>query len=561
MEPFMRRNVSALAEKEYDLIIVGGGIFGICAAWDATLRGLSVALIERGDFAHATSANHFKLVHGGMRYLQHADLYRVRESSLERNILLRIAPHLVHPLPFVIPTYGHGMQGKEVLATGLFLYDLVTFDRNQGIEDPQRRIPRGRLISRQECLQMFPHLEQKGLTGAAIFYECQMYNPTRLSLSFLRSAVKAGTEAVNYMQATDFIKERDRVIGVRAQDTLTGDKLEIRGRVVINAAGPWAHQLLRRSMGTGLNSKPSFSRDALFAVGRQLLSEKYALGVQAETRDADAIVSRGHRHLFLIPWRDYTLVGVWHVVHNGGADEFIVTEQELQKFLDEINEAYPSLDLTLKDISIWNAGLILFGNNNSEEIDHSFGKRSIIIDHAKDDQVEGLVTLIGVRYTTARGTAERAVDLVFNKLGKKPPKSATPVTPIYGGQIACFDQYLHQATAQRPRTLSTEVIPSLIHNYGSAYRNVLKYIDEDATWSQTLGTSKVIKAEVVHAVREEMAQKLGDVVFRRTDLGTGGHPGETALQACADLMALELTWDKCRVEKELDEVRAVFPKF
>jgi len=132
----MKRNVAALDGKEYDLIVVGGGIFGICAAWDATLRGLSVALLERGDFAHATSANCFKIVHGGIRYLQHADLYRVRESSHERNVLLRIAPHLVHPLPIAIPTYGHGVQGKAFLQAGLRAYNLITFDRNRGITDP-----------------------------------------------------------------------------------------------------------------------------------------------------------------------------------------------------------------------------------------------------------------------------------------------------------------------------------------------------------------------------------------------------------------------------------------
>lgn len=557
----MKRNPSALIEKEYDLVVIGGGIFGICMAWDATLRGLSVALVEQGDFGHATSANHFKLVHGGIRYLQHADLYRVRESSRERNILLRVAPHLVHPLPFVLPTYGHGLQGKEVLAAGIRLYDLITFDRNQGIKDPQRRIPNGRFISRRECLQMFPVLKEQELTGAAIFHESQMYNPTRLSLSFLRSAVEAGAVVVNYIKATDFLRNGDRITGIKAQDLLTGNELDIRGRVVINAAGPWADKLLKHSMGTGFQSSPSFSRDALFVVNRRLVSDKYALALHANTRDADAIISRGNRHLFLIPWRDYTLVGVWHVVHQGGPEDYTVTEQDLQEFLDEINVAYPSLELTLQDISMWNAGLILFGDNNSNDTNLSFGKRSLVIDHVEDYRVDGLITVIGVRYTTARGIAEKAINLTFKKLGKKPPKSRTAVTPIYGGQIECFEDYLNKAIQQRPCSLSKEVMPSLICNYGSAYSHVLKYIEEDPSWAEPVGTSKVIGAEVVHAVREEMAQKLADVVFRRTDLGTGEHPGEIALQTCAQLMASELAWNECRMQKELDEVRTVFPKF
>src|SRR3972149_7864196 len=181
----MKRNVATLADKEYDLVIVGGGIFGVCAAWDATLRGLSVALVERGVFAHATSASCFKIVHGGLRYLQHADLHRIRESSRERNSLLRIAPHLVRPLPVVVPTYGQGLRGKGLLRAGLLAYDLITFDRNRGITDPQRRIPRGYAISREECLGLFPGLESKGLTGGVGFHDGQMYSPARLALSSL----------------------------------------------------------------------------------------------------------------------------------------------------------------------------------------------------------------------------------------------------------------------------------------------------------------------------------------------------------------------------------------
>ena len=258
----MKRDIAALDKKEYDLIVIGGGIFGICAVWDAALRGLSVALLERGDFSHATSANSFKLVHGGIRYLQHADIARVRESSRERSVLLRIAPHLVHPLPIIMPTYGNGMRGKETLRIGLLLYDILTFDRNRGIRDPKRRIPPGRIISRQECLEVFPHLEHQGLTGAAVFYDAQMYNPTRLALAFLKSAVEAGVDAANYVQVTEFIRDRNRVIGVKAEDTLTGNDLEIRGKVVVNAAGPWAYRLLNRSLGVRPSSSPSFSRDA-----------------------------------------------------------------------------------------------------------------------------------------------------------------------------------------------------------------------------------------------------------------------------------------------------------
>ena len=556
----MKRDLLVLTEKQYDLVIVGGGIFGICAAWDAALRGLSVALVEQGDFACATSANCFKIVHGGMRYLQHADLPRIRESSHERNVLLRNAPHLVHPLPIVVPTYGHGMRGKEILRAGLLAYNLITFDRNRGITDPQKHIPPGQIISRQECLRLFPGLEKKGLTGAAIFYDGQMYSPVRLALSTLKSAVNVGANAVNYLEVTGFLQNGDRVHGIRARDKLTGSELELQGKVVLNAAGPWAEHLLKFQTGLRLNSELTYSRDAYFVVSRRSI-EHYALAAQGRTKDPDAILSRGRRHLFIVPWGNYTLVGVWHVVHRGEPDEFTVTEEDLQGFLDEINEAYPPLALSLKDVSMWNAGLTLFGNNKAGAEDLSYGKRSQIIDHAKDHRVDGLVTLFGVRYTTSRSVAEKAVDLVFRKLGNEPPASTTSDTPIDDGRIKCFDDFLRQAITEQSPTLSANVMRSLVHNHGSQYKEVLKYIDEDPTWAETLAESAVIKGEVIHAVQKEMAFKLGDVVFRRTALGTGGHPGEVALRTCAEIMGSELGWDQNRKEKELQEVNASFPNF
>lgn len=428
----MQRDLSALENSVFDLVVVGGGIFGVCSAWDAALRGLSVALVERRDFAGATSANSFKMVHGGIRYLQHGDLVRIRQSSQERNALLRIAPHLVQPLPIVIPTYGHGMKGKEVLLAGLFLYDLLTLDRNWGIRDVEARIPNGCSLPRQEILNMFPDLDQEGLTGGVLFNDAQMYNPPRLALSFLKSAVELGAKAANYVEAIDFLRSGDRICGVRARDGMTGTPLEIRGKVVLNAAGPWAETLLEKSTNLHLSSPGTYSRDACFVVPRRLTGN-YALAVSGRTKDPDAILSRSARHLFIVPWRDYSLVGVWHIVHQGLPDEFTVTQQDLQSFLEEINQAYPSLGLTLDDVSISNAGLVLFGDNKPGAKHLSYGKRSRIIDHSREHHLEGLVTLIGVRYTTARGEATKAVDLVFSKLQRRSPQSKTSSTPIWGG--------------------------------------------------------------------------------------------------------------------------------
>jgi glycerol-3-phosphate dehydrogenase len=553
----MKKNLQELKRKEYDLVVVGGGIFGACAAWDAASRGLKVALLEKKDFSHATSANHLKMVHGGIRYLQHGDVVRVWESCRERTALLKIAPHLVRPLPIVMPTYGHGKRGKMVLSVGISLYDLLTLHRNRRIADEGRRIPGGRLITRQEVLKYFPGIEPRGLTGAGVFYDAQMYSPPRIALSILRSAASSGAEIANYVEVTGFLKCDGRIAGVGAKEVLSGESLEVRGKMVLNTAGPWAARLLETGMDLRLAPKPVFSRDVCFVVSRRLSSE-FALACQTRTQDADALLSRGGRHLFLAPWREFTLIGVWHGVYKGSPDEVTVTEEELQAFLDETNEAYPGLSLSREDVTMVNFGLILFEGNQKGAAEISFGKRSILIDHDKSHQIKGLVTLIGVRATTAREMAEKAVNLIFKKLGRRPPDSETETTPIFGGKIDNFEDYLGRVAEQKPYGLDREVLHALIHNYGSEYTGVLKYVDESPDFAHRLGNSTVLKAEVLHAIREEMAEKIGDVVFRRTDLGTGGHPGEKELETCADLMASELGWNAVRVREEINEVRKEF---
>lgn len=553
----MKRNLAALARNQYDLIIIGGGIYGVCAAWDAVLRGLSVALVERGDFGHAASANCFKIVHGGFRYLQHLDVQRIRESSRERNVLLRVAPHLVRPLPIIVPTYGRGLQSRALLRAGLALYDAMTLDRNRSIRDARRHVPMGRAIGREECLQLFPGLDRKGLTGAVVFYDAQMYSPSRLGLSFLRSAISLGLDAANYVEATGFLRDGNRVLGVEARDVLTDTKFLVRGKVVINAAGPWAGELLHLGMGLRLTRDLCYSRDAYFVI-RRCLDSEHALALPGWTKDPDAILSRGRRHLFLVPWRNYTLVGVWHKVCQGQPEQLRLTARELQEFVTEVNDSYPSLALTLNDVSRWNAGLVLFGQNKPGQTDLSYGKRSVLIDHTEHHGLDGLVTLIGVRYTLARALAVQAVDLVFQKLGRPIPRSLTGIIPVHGGQIDHFDAFLHRALDDRPPGMTRHAMSELALTYGSEYKHLLKYIVENPTLGHAIAGSTITKAQVVHAVREEMAQKLADVVFRRTELGTAESPSDHALNTCTQLMASEFEWDNTREQQEVREVKCAF---
>lgn len=553
----MKRDPAALSRKPYDLVVVGGGIFGVCAAWDATLRGLSVALLEQGDFCCATSANSYKIVHGGIRYLQQGDFPLVRESSHERSALLRTAPHLIHPLPIVIPTYGYGMKGKPILRSGFLLYDMLTLDRNRGIKDPQRRIPRGKFLSRREVLNHFPDLPAEGLTGAAVMCDAQMYNPPRLALSFLRSAVDLGAQVANYVQVRGFTRESSGVNGVDAVDLLSGVRIQIRARMVLNTAGPWASRLLEDAGGLALKKKPSFSRDVGLVIDRPLMNT-YGLACSALTKDVEALIDRGGRHLFILPWKDHTLVGVWHKVYTGPPDEFSVSNNELNTFIEEANGAYPGLQLKISDVSTVITGLILFGSGSQDKDKHSFAKRSILVDHAKEHGIEGLITLIGVRATTARSMAEKAVNLILKKLGLPKVPCRTSKTPIFGGRIESIEKLMNEAIDQAPELITPQTIRSLVRNYGSEYKAILKYFEEDPDLGRPVGTSHVIAAEVTHAVREEMAQTLQDVVLRRTDLGTGVDPGEESLSACARTMAGDLGWDPDRIQKEVATAKAFF---
>jgi glycerol-3-phosphate dehydrogenase len=552
----MRRDLPALAGPEFDAVVVGGGICGAAIAWDAAQRGLSVALVERGDFGGATSANSLKVVHGGIRYLQHLDVQRVRESSRERTALLRIAPHLVQLLPVVIPTFGHGRRGGEVLAAGFFLLNLLTSDRNRGVSDPARQVPPAHLISRAELREWLPDSAAPRPTGAGVFWDGQLYNPSRLVWEFIRTAGRAGVQVANYCEVDGFLRRGTHIEGVAVRDRLGGARFAVRARMVVNAAGPFAERLHVQA-GLGRSGRIPLSRDLALVIRRPLV-RKRALAVQTKYRDPSAVLSRGPRHLFLVPWRDVTLIGVNSIIYRGDPLGLTVTHQEVQGFLDEINHAQPALALTLGDVALVLAGLLPISAENHLDGDVSFGKRPLIVDNAKRDGVKGLITAVANRYTTARLVAERAVDLVFRKLGKDPPRCRTAEIPLYGGDMNSLADVVREVV-QRSGDHRASIAEQLARNHGSAYADVLRVVAQAPQWGETIGTSPTLKAEVIHAVRAEMAMKLADCVFRRTDLGTAGDPGSSALRTCAELMAGELGWSREQTETELAEAQTRFP--
>jgi glycerol-3-phosphate dehydrogenase len=552
-----RRN--ELGDRLYDIAVVGGGIFGAALAWAAARRGYAVALVERGDFGGATSSNHFRFIHGGIRYLQHLDLARVRESCEEKSALIRLAPHFCYPMPIVLPTYGHGRRGKGLLRAAMAAYDLLTLDRNRGIRDPARRTPRGTTIGRDELLAMAPGVPAEGLTGAAVFHDGQMYNPARLVLAFLESAARAGAVIANYVQVDRLLCSSGNVIGCAATDLRNGGRVEVRARMVINAAGPWAHRLLESEPGLAMRPAPSFSRDLAIIVDRQV-SPTHAIGCQARSGDSDAVLDRGARHLFLVPWRGRTLVGVWHGYSEVHPEKVGVSLEELRGYLDEINGAYAGLELSLEDIRMINTGLILFGSQAEQGTGgrHSFSKRALIHDHVRDG-VEGLITIIGDRATVARRVAERTLDRIGSRLGGAKRSARDGQEPLRGGEFEDFSALVKEIEARLPES-ARHTARALAHNHGAAYGEVLACAETEEH-RLPVADSKVLAAEVIHAARRELAVTLEDVVVRRTELGSAGDPGTVALRLAARLAGRELGWDDAEQARQVAALQDLYRNY
>lgn len=543
----MQRTTATLARNEYDLLIIGGGAFGAAAARDAALRGLRTVLIERNDFGGGASAECFKMVHGGIRYLQHADIPRLRGSCLERSALLRIAPHLVSPLPIAIPTYGHGRSGKAFLGTGARVYDLLTLDRNRGIRDPDRRIGNTRVLSRNEVLQMFPHLQTQGLSGAVVFEDGQMYNAARLVLAFVKGAQAAGADVCNYAEAIRFLWSGNRVRGATVRDQLTGDEFDVRARLTLNAAGPWADYLQNDPEHFGNPKRLPFSRDAYFIIDRAPTSS-HGIAIQGLSRDKDALLGRQTRHLFAAPWRDKTLLGVWHKLFPESPDRARVLPEEIEEWMAEINTVYPTLQLKTEEVSFAHCGLVPFGET-ATATELSFGKESRLVDHRHAHNVTGLVSLVGIRYTMARIDAARAVDLLLKQTERAPAAPASDRIALPGGDIENFASFETDACRALPPGIAAKSMQALVRNHGTHYRAVL---DEgsNATVTNISGTH-TLTAEVRYAVSHEMAVHLDDVVMRRTDLAAGSHPGRAALLATAAEMGRLLSWSAERLHQEI----------
>ena len=468
----MKRDLAALAGREHDVLVVGGGIYGAATAWDAAQRGLAVGLVEAADYGSGTSWNSLKTIHGGLRHLQRADIAGLRESTRERAALLRIAPDLVRPLPFLVPTYGHGRRGREVLAAGLLANALLTLDRNRGVPRTAR-LPRSRMLTRDEVLARVPGLDPSGLTGGALWHDAQVSSSERLLVGFLEAAASAGAALANYAPVKALSREGGRVRGAVVRDLETGTEAVVRARLVVNAAGPDVGAIL----GLAGIARPEVPLlHAANLVLRRAVVSGQGVGVESEGR-----------FLFLAPWADRSIVGT---------DYSPAGPVDADVFFDVARRAFPWAGLDRADVAVVHRGRVP-GTRAS-----TLWTRGRVIDHERDDGVPGLVSLVSVKYTTARAAAEQAVDLACRRLGRPKRRARTAWTLLHAARS------LEGTLADRTR----------------------------------------------RAVQEESAVHLTDAVLRRLDLGTGGAPSGSEVATVLATMATLLGWGE---ERQREERRAL----
>jgi glycerol-3-phosphate dehydrogenase len=545
----MKRDLAKLSSRQFDVLVVGGGIHGALTAWDATLRGLSVALIERGDFGGATSQNSLKIVHGGLRYLQDGNISRIRTMARERTTWMRIAPHLVHPLDCLMPTRKNISRSRMGMGVALTLNDLLSFDRNRSM-DPQKHLRGGNIISKQELSNLLPGYNTDGSTGAAVWHDAQIYNSERLLLEFILSAVKEGAEAANYVEATSFLQLVDRIIGVRARDILTNQFFDIQAKMVINCAGAWAEELL----GTA-----TIQSEYATSVAMNLIVDQVWPTVAAGL-PSQSVAGKPSQILFFVPWRDKTMVGTWHIPWTSTPDEFKITEAVIWDFIKEINSAHPSFDLSLANVHHVAWGFLPVNKKDGQRKPIRLTRDGVVIEHREKDGVSGLVSVLGVKYTTARSVAEQAVDLAVRNLSVKTEKCRTAIVPVHGGWIGDFKTFMDQALAKTPRGMDERIIEHLVYTYGSDYGHFVEDMTENRSLMARVDPQlPVTVGEVIHAVRHEMAWTLLDIIQHRTELGATGMPSLNVLQKCAEIMSCELGWSLERQRQEIDCVRQAYP--
>ena len=530
------RDLSRLESGAYDVVIVGGGIYGLACAYDVASRGLRVALVEAEDFGGATSFNHQKTAHGGLRSLAAGQLGRARESIRERRNLARIAPWFVRPLPFLVGTYRSFPKNRLALRAAFKFDAWLGRHRNRGVE-PELHLPTPRLVSKAATLRLFAGVRPERLTGGAQWYDYQMVEADRLTLAFGAAADAAGADLVNYAQAIAAVRHDGRIAGVTVRDGLTDRTVTVRAHVTLNAAGARAGDVMR-----------------LFGVERQFPLLKAMNLVTSKPASDMALAAPGPsgRMLTLVPWRGRALVGTSQSLSLVQPGDTQVQASEIEAFIAEANHAFPALHLSTADVLLVHRGVVpaVTGRGGSPDLKSS----ADILDHSSDGAA-GAITVVGVKYTTARGVAERAGNAVGKLLGRRLPRSRTAIASLPGAGIADHEALAIETARERQLDVSPKTLTHLIRLYAEHAADVVRLMAEREDLRAPVAPGvETVGAEVVHAIRNEMAVRLGDIVIRRTGMGAAGVPPRDAVEQCARIAASELGWNEERTAEEIARV-------
>jgi glycerol-3-phosphate dehydrogenase len=523
----MKRDFEALASEKFDLIVIGGGIIGTGIVRDASLRGIKTLLIEKEDFGYGTTSRSSRLIHGGLRYLRLLEFHLVLQDLHEREVLLKIASHLVHPFPFIIPITS--LYYQIALSIGVRLYDVMASGKS---------MPSHQHLSRREALEMEPELENlKGLTGAIMYYDCQAPFTERLGIENVLCAEKHGATIINHAQLTGFLRDGNDVCGIEVLDCLSGEAYRVRARLVVNAAGHWVDCV----------------RDLLYGGPASIVRRTKGIHLLTPKLSQKALVLFSPvdgRLFFVMPWLDYTLIGTTDTDYRGDLDAVCAEKKDVAYLLQGTRQVFPKL--RSEDILYTTAGLRSLAYSGGEK-PSDITREHKVLDHKQRDGIEGLVSVLGGKITAYRAVAKDVVDMVCRKLGMQ-AKCTTAEVPLPGAPAVPKAKVAKMA---KESGLPVETVRHLADLYGSRFSQVLKLVQSDKRGGQPIcGHCPDVLAQVEHSVKEEGALTVNDFLLRRSAVGLGSCQGVDAVDTVAQEMGRLLEWSKAEQRRQVEAYRA-----
>jgi glycerol-3-phosphate dehydrogenase len=552
------RDLAQIQQTEYEVIVIGGGINGAGVARDAALRGLKTILVEQNDFASGSSSWSSRLIHGGLRYLEYFEFSLVRESLKEREILLRIAPHLVAPLQLTIPIYGDRSRPYSQIWAGMILYDLLSHDKT---------LPAHRMLPQKQFKQLFRSLEPENLVGGAQYYDAQVALAERLCLENIISAQNAGAIgfagarsaiALNYLEVMELIVTGDRITKVICQDKLTREQIAIsasQDAVIINTAGLWIDQVCQRGSRAGHQFSIGNCHKNGGTKGSHIVVNKFP-GAPATALYVEA--KSDGRPFFIIPWLGRYLIGTTDLAYKGDLKQIKADNDEIDYLLQETNNVIPTANLRRDDVKFTYSGVRPLPNSESQK-PGSITRKHRIFDHSQEGVVN-LFSLIGGKLTTYRQVGEEIVDLILKHMKRPPILCQTDSLPL-PGCIFPDDIRIQQTIKEYKSTLAISTIYYLFSVYGAKAIEVLALTKENSALREYISPDLPdIKAQIVYAVTHESAHNLVNILRRRTTLAMNGNYGLDLLLVVTETLQLSCGWDQEKCDRTCADYRSYVEK-